>query len=460
MHSPVPFNRMRQGMLLLLVSVLLGTLSGCGAGPARTSPDSPIVLEFWTLQLRDFADVLNPMFRQYEATHPDTRIEWVDLPFAEGEKRALTAMMSPHVPDVINLNPDFSALLATRNALVDMNIAVPNAVKSRYVPVVWDACTLQSSKTLGSQPLTFGLPWYVTSQVTLYHQGLLKQAGVRTVPTDMIALSSLAAQLRTKIPSGGAYAMMPNLMMSGNFLKWLHRNGVPLYDARGRAVFADHGAEAHLTPWVRLYQQHGLPPETLVEGPRAAVDRYQSGTLALLTTGHNLLAIVAENAPDVFQQTSVAPQFPARTTGVDFATMVLVVPKKSVHPKEAVDFAQFMTNAANQLALAQRAPVLPSVTSALQSPYFQQHHAQDVMARARSLSARQLLRSHSAYQIRPKQKAINNLMDYYVQRAMLGKDSPKAAMQQAQLKINDLYLSPAAVATSPRPAESTRPLTD
>jgi ABC-type glycerol-3-phosphate transport system substrate-binding protein len=116
--------------------------------------------------------------------------------------------------------------------------------------------------------------------------------------------------------------------------------------------------------------------------------------------------------------------------------MVVVVPVKSTHPKEAVDFAAFITNAENQLALAKAAPVLPSVTRALASSYFSESHSADLMAQGRSISAKQLLKATTAYQIKPNQNALNEIIDHFVQLAMLGKLSPADALRQAQREIN------------------------
>ena len=164
--------------------------------------------------------------------------------------------------------------------------------------------------------------------------------------------------------------------------------------------------------------------------------RFQAGTLAALQIGPNFLKIVKENAPEIYKETGVAPQFPQDAGMKEFALMILVVPAKSEHPKEAVDFAAFMTNAQNQLALAQAAPVLPSITQALQDPYFSASDKSDLMALGRRISAAQLLKATSAYQIKPNQNAINEIMDHYVQLAMLGKISPQAALSQAQQEIN------------------------
>ncbi len=408
--------------LILLVTLMLG----CARKPQTTTDDGRIIIEFWTLQLLDFKDLLEPMFAEYEAAHPNVKIRWVDIPFSEGEKRTLTAIMSPNVPDVVNLNPDFSATLANRQALVDMNEAVSAEEKAVYLPAAWEASSLGD--------FAFGMPWYITSKVTLYNKGLLQQAGTQKPPETFDELHAFAQTLREKT---GNYAVMPNISQSGNFLKELKKSGIDPYDAEsGRAVFADRGAADFLAQWVEMYRKGWIPSEALIEGPRAAVDRYQSGTLALLMTGPNFLNIVKENAPKVFEQTGVAPQFPTASPTADFSTMVLVVPRSSDHPEEAVDFALFMTNKANQLAFAQRAPVLPSVTAALQDAYFRKEQSDNLLERARSISARQLLTAKDVYQIRPRQKEINEIIDHYVQLAMLGKVDVQTAMRQAQDEAN------------------------
>lgn len=405
------------------------TLSGCGK-PERMPADR-ITLEFWTLQLDTFKSTLEPMFLEYEREHPNVRIKWVDIPFSEGPKRTLTAMMSDQVPDVVNLNPDFSAILANRKALINMNHAQPEAVISSYLPVAWDAATLIKP---GQKPLTFGLPWYVTSSVTIYNKALMTKAGYKAPPATFQDLPEFAEAIRKHT---GAYGMMPTIAESGNFLKELKKIGVPLYNAQGKASFATPEAMDHLASFVELYKRGWVPAEAITESHQAAVGRFQAGTLASLSIGPNFLKIVKENAPNIYKVTGVAPQFPANSSYKDFSLMVLVVPVKSAHPKEAADFAAFITNAKNQLALAHAAPVLPSVTEALKDPYFSSAQAEDLMATGRAISADQLLKATSAYQIQPNQNAINEIINYYVQLAMLGKLPPEDALRRAEKEIND-----------------------
>ncbi|MBK8189769.1 MAG: extracellular solute-binding protein [Vampirovibrionales bacterium] len=420
------------------------SLNGCGAAaPSRAS--APITLELWTLQLMTFSDVIQPALDDFERAHPGVRVQWTDVPFNEGEKRAITGILGPNVPDVINLNPDFSAILAARGALVNMAQAVSAQQRAAFLPVAWQAVTLAPGNATTTDKraageMTFAAPWYLTSRVTLYNRRLLEQAGWREPPRTMRDLIAFARQLRQRAPH--AYAVMPNIAASGNFLKELQKNGIAPYDSHNRAVFAQEAGVALLRQWRALYAERLAPPESLTEGPQAAVDRYQSGALAMLMTGPNFLTTIRENAPAVYRDTAVAPQFPQDVAGqktamTDFATMALVVPKRSRHPQLAVELALWLTQARYQLALCDRAPVLPSVVAALQDARFRQEQSRDLATRARSVSAGQLLRARAAYQIRPQQKAINDIMDWRIQQALLGTMSEETAMAKAEDAINE-----------------------
>ena len=72
---------------------------------------------FWTLQMSDFSEYINGVISDFEAENPNIKIKWVDVPFSEGEKRTLASVLSDNPPDLVNLNPDFSATLAHKGAL-------------------------------------------------------------------------------------------------------------------------------------------------------------------------------------------------------------------------------------------------------------------------------------------------------------------------------------------------------
>ena len=70
--------------------------------------------------MSDFAPYINGVIDEFEAQNPDVKIKWVDVPFSEGEKRTLASVLSDNPPDLVNLNPDFSATLAHKGALYEI----------------------------------------------------------------------------------------------------------------------------------------------------------------------------------------------------------------------------------------------------------------------------------------------------------------------------------------------------
>jgi ABC-type glycerol-3-phosphate transport system substrate-binding protein len=67
--------------------------------------------------------------------------------------------------------------------------------------------------------------------------------------------------------------------------------------------------------------------------------------------------------------------------------------------------------------------------------------AHDSLAKGRAISAAQLLQSASttgntAYRVLPRQKEINDVIDNAIQLALLGKQDPDTALNQAQDAVN------------------------
>ena len=79
-------------------------------------------------------------------------IKWVDVPFSEGEKRTLAAVMTDNPPDLINLNPDFSALLAQKGTLEEID---EESVQD-FNPEIINALKYNDLKLLPSLIIDFG----------------------------------------------------------------------------------------------------------------------------------------------------------------------------------------------------------------------------------------------------------------------------------------------------------------
>ena len=102
-------------LFLILLIILLTIFTGQKIFQ-NSVPDKKEIV-FWTLQMGGFSDYINNIISEYETSHPNIKIKWIDVPFSEGEKRTLASILSNNPPDLVNLNPDFSSILAQKGAL-------------------------------------------------------------------------------------------------------------------------------------------------------------------------------------------------------------------------------------------------------------------------------------------------------------------------------------------------------
>lgn len=362
----------------------------------KSSVNNEVV--FWTLQMSDFAPYINGVISDFESENPDIKIKWVDVPFAEGEKRTLASVLSDNPPDLVNLNPDFSATLAHKGALQEI---------SRSELTQFNKEILKSLETEGK---IYSIPWYATSAITIYNKNLIS-----SVPKTYEQIANLAPIIRQK----GAYITLPNITENDTMLKILNKYPVE----KRQYVY---------TLFKNLYSNDLIPKETVTMTLQEALEKYMSENIALIGAGANFLNMIKENAPQTYSKTDVAPQIKGDLGQNDFSLMNFVIPLRAKHKQQALKFALFLTNDKNQLELAKLTNVLAVNEKTLQSDFYKKCNQNDLMAKARVISASQLNKLQPVFKTQKNQKEINNLVNNAVQNILLNKG-------ETQKILNELY---------------------
>lgn len=347
----------------------------------------------------DFSDYMYKVIRTYEKEHPNTHIKWVDVPFSEGEKRTLAAVMTDNPPDLINLNPDFSALLAQKGTLEE----IPETAVSEFNPEI--------IKALKYNDKLYSIPWYATSAITIYNKDLFSQSGILRLPKTYKELGAISEKVKTNT---GAYAYLPTITENDTMVKILNKYGIsePEDFLRAKPVF-----EMFKT----LYQKDLIPPESITFTHREALEQYMAGKIVFFQGGANFLTMIKENAPSVYAQTDVTEQIKGPVGQNDFSVMNFVIPSRAKHKKEALDFCLYLTNEQNQLELAKMTNVIATNSNALSDSFYNDYSSLE--AKARSISAKQINKITPQLRQRRSQKEINTLVNTAVQSALLNKDS-------------------------------------
>ena len=355
---------------------------------------------FWTLQMSDFSPYMNKVISDFETQNPNIKIKWIDVPFSEGEKRTLASVLSNNPPDLVNLNPDFSAILAQKGALYE----IPQDAATQYVPEIINSLKYNDK--------LYSLPWYATSAITIYNKNLLQKTGVN-LPKTYTELGTIAPLIKDKT---GAYVFLPNLSENDTLLKILNKYGINSADninsAKSIEIF---------NFFKYLYTNNLIPKESITQTHREALEKYMSENIVLFQAGANFLNMIKENAPSTYEHTDVAPQITGDLGQNDFSLMNFVIPARAKHKEQALAFALFLTNEQNQLELAKLTNILAVNKQTLQNSFYTKYDSKDLMAKARVISAKQLNKIQPTLKSARNQKEINTLINSAIQEVLLDK---------------------------------------
>ncbi|WP_271252438.1 ABC transporter substrate-binding protein [Pseudanabaena sp. Chao 1811] len=406
-------------------------LGACGAQTTQsTSTSGKSKIVFWTMQLKpQFDKYMTDLIAAFVKENPTAEVEWVDVPWGEMETKILSSVAAKTAPDVVNLNPQFASKLAEKKALVDMAATISETDKSSYFPNIWKANQLDTA--------TFGLPWYVATDITIYNRSLFEKAGLDPAkpPKTFEELTKVSEQIKAKT---GKYAFLLT-MDGGQVLEAMVQMGMKLLDANGKAAFNDAAGKAAFDYWVNLFEKQLIPREILTESHRKAIELYQSGELAILLTGPQFLKTVALNAPEVAKVTDVGAQITGSTGKKSAAVMNVAVPATSSNQALAVKFALYLTNAENQLTFSKIENSLPSTIKSVSDRYFTEAPKDaPLLDRARVISASQLSQSEVLIPPAKDIEKLRKIIYEELQLAMLKEKPSDKAIASAAERWNSL----------------------
>ncbi len=379
--------------LILILMVL--TLCVCAFIFKDNKDENEVV--FWTLQMNDFSSYINNVIEEFETQNPEIKIKWIDVPFSEGEKRTLASVLSDNPPDLVNLNPDFSAILAQKGALEEITQT------EQFVPEIVNSLKYNDK--------LYSIPWYATSAITIYNKNLIQKANV-SVPKTYSELGKIAPIIKEKT---SAYIFLPNISENDTMLKILNKYGIN----SAEKINSKKSVEV-FEFFKNLYEKNLIPKESITQTHREALEKYMSENIVLFQAGANFLNMIKENAPTTYAHTDIAPQIVGDLGQNDFSLMNFVIPIRAKHKDEALKFALFLTNHKNQLELAKLTNVLAVNKTTLQNEFYTKYNTTDLMAKARVISAKQLNHIQPALKSERNQKEINTLINSATQEILLG----------------------------------------
>ena len=404
---------MKMKKVIISIVILTAILIGTGFIFKRPSAQKSNELVFWTLQLGTFSDYMQPIIDEFEKEHPDIKILWVDIPYSEGGKRTLAAILSDNPPDLINATPDFSTLLAQKNTLQTFE----SKDVEQYISSIMKSLTLNEGKSF------YAIPFYATTAVTMYNKDLVKKINIDILPSTYEQMYNYAEDSLKKT---NAYITMPTINENDTFLKILNK-----YDLASAKNINSQKAVELVNNYKNLYKNGLIPKESLTQTHRESLEKYMSGQIVFYNGGANFLNLVKENAPDVYEKTDIIPQITGPNGKYDFSLMNLIIPKNAKNKELALEFAKTLTNEQNQLKFAKMTTVMPVNKYALKNEYFIKTPENDLTSKARVLSAKQLTNTLTPIEF-SRQKDLAQYLNKTVAEILLDKIDTQKGLNDLQ----------------------------
>ncbi|MHC5908010.1 extracellular solute-binding protein [Streptomyces sp. S6] len=405
-------------------------------GSGKLTGDVKGEITFQTTNLKkDFSKYFDGVIAAFEKAHPGAKVKWIDDPGdATFTQRLVSDAQACTLPDVVNINVNTSEALTRTGYLLNLDQKAPDAGKP-FVPGLWDSSTYTDA---AGQKVHSVLPWYSGGIVQTFNTDLLKKAGLDPAkpPTTILGMFADAEKV-AKASDGDYYAFLANPQLRIP-TDW-QQMGVKVLSADGKKfTFAD---DPKTVQWVegmtKLYKAGAMPRDSLSSNQDPSTV-YGQGKLVYGSSNPNFLRFIEQNNPTVYKKTGVARYMLDGLGHTVGAPQYIGVAATSKHAATALAFAQFLTDAQNQLAWAKdpNVVIFPSTTASLDDPFFQNVTGDDPFAQARKIVASDR-KTATADEVALTPGELN-AATAQVQLAMQGKKSAQDALNDAQKKMNEL----------------------
>lgn len=339
-------------------------LIGCDRPPDAS--DRTIALEVWTLALRPrFTSYTENLIARFEDSHPRIKVTWVDVPYDAMQRKFIAAAAAKMSPDVVNLTDMQVARFGSLGGMLDLTGLLPGDPDRTYLPGAFFFARLDNGIR--------GLPWYITTSARFANRELLAEGGLtpETLGRDWATLRQQAIDYHNKTGKFlfsmllGQESSIPILILADGLNPFKPKPGGGI-----EANLTDDRIVKLVSDWVGLFRSGALPRESAIAGHAVQIEMYQSGRIAMLETGGNMLERIRDASPNIFEQTAVGPATTGALGRAPLAVMFVSVCSTTKHPKEAAELAWFITSSENQLEFCKLVNILPSTPASLNDPHF------------------------------------------------------------------------------------------
>ena len=409
----------------------------CAADSSQKDPvvagvEANATISFWTYYLHPtFDPFIKCTIDRFEAAYPGTKVNWEDhqATYLDDYRNSINANTQPDVANLSN-NEGWVQEFAQAGKLLDLTKNAPKDIVAQYFP------NLFADNLVGGDSYQF--PWYQAIAVELINKKIFSAAGLdpAAFPTKVEDLPALCKTIKAKT---GTLCDI-RLTVNDYLTQMTYEGGVSVMNA-DRTKFTFDSPEA--VKWLQMYVDMVNTDATVdTDALTTALDRvslliFSAGQAAFYQTGPQLIRVVKDNNPDLYNNLALAP-LPLGASGVTQPTsMAISVKKDTKFPNASMALAAFFTGPRAMLDFAKIVPIYPSTPAAYDDPFFSSKPAL-IEDSARPLAKAIIQNEKNILQAIPHKKDVNDIVRQAVEAALFNKVPAQQALTDAVAKANAL----------------------
>lgn len=422
----------------LLTFLFLFLLSSC----SNNDENGTVTITFWHSFVSSTIPALNELIEKFEKEHPGIKIDAQYVPSGDPlVEKLVTAIRSNTTPDISWIHTDFLDKLVSANAIYKMDHFIngsnglPDSVMNDFYPGLLTDASWRDT--------LYAMPMEATTLALLYNKDIFKKAGLdpNHPPQNWNELESYAKKLTIdknndgKIDQYGFY--IPVFPASGPLSIWMVLQWTPfLWQAGGQEInsqqtevlFNSEAGVKALTLWKNIFDEEQFSNFMMTHDVGFA-----AGSIAMIMDGPWDLPEFREINKFQWGVTSLPAGPSKRATYISGESLAIF--KGSKHPKEAWTFVKWILKPETQAFFSERSGYLPVRKSVLKlaeyQSFLEKHpHMKSFVDQLSIGQGRAAIDYHRV--------EINQSIAEAVEKAILGKTSPKDALDEAARKSNQL----------------------
>jgi arabinogalactan oligomer/maltooligosaccharide transport system substrate-binding protein len=343
--------------LLLALSAAAAIAAAMLAATANARSQATTIT-FWQTMNDQETVTLKSLVSQFEASHPDIKVNMVTVPFSQHDQKFTTAAQAGQAPDVMRADtaPDVQGW-AAQGLITDLTPLISAKDKADFVQAAFKGAQYQGK--------AYAVPQTVDALALFYNRSMFKSAGLKTPPKTLAQLATYCQKFGTGkgiALRGDSYWIQPWVWGYGGGLVNMAKKQILIATKKSIAGWAAYNALFH--------NKCAFPDKDFANDYGNVMTAFKNGQVAMIVNGPWSTADVLSGPAFAHTsnfQVAVLPPGPGGQ-GSPIGGASFVISRNSKHVKEAYTFISWLTAAAQQGVFAAKNNLLPSHVSAYKLP--------------------------------------------------------------------------------------------